>query len=189
MSTWLGSWSMAGAPDQDPGRNPATWGEGPSHRYGPTSDMYELFSCGEQTMDQIAHGYVASRATDDAVYRPSPPLQPHPDHSQPWGFSTTSPRSSRSFALHRSSSISCPRPIARRTTSHHRSRRIRRLHGVSHITIHRQLSHTVPAAPAQRSGAPGCPPTGTAATEGLPSAPCGTLSHLHHRPAHEGDRD
>ncbi|MED6110280.1 hypothetical protein PIB30_041471 [Stylosanthes scabra] len=56
---------------------------GPSHRYGPTSDMYELFSCGEQTMDQIAHGYVVSRATDDEVYRPSPPLQPRHDHSQP----------------------------------------------------------------------------------------------------------
>ncbi|MED6163346.1 hypothetical protein PIB30_078998 [Stylosanthes scabra] len=34
-------------------------------------------------MDQIAHGYAASRVTDDAVYRPSPPLQPHPDHFQP----------------------------------------------------------------------------------------------------------
>ncbi|MED6160015.1 hypothetical protein PIB30_047555 [Stylosanthes scabra] len=34
-------------------------------------------------MDQIAHGYVASRATDDAVYRPSLPLQPHPNQSQP----------------------------------------------------------------------------------------------------------
>ncbi|MED6141135.1 hypothetical protein PIB30_100332, partial [Stylosanthes scabra] len=45
----------------------------PSHRYAPPSDMYELFSCGEQTMDQIAHSYVASRPTDDAVYRPSPP--------------------------------------------------------------------------------------------------------------------
>ncbi|MED6147589.1 hypothetical protein PIB30_045221 [Stylosanthes scabra] len=75
MSRWLGSWSMEGAPDQDPGRNTSTGGGG-------LSDMYELFSCGEQTMDQMAHGYVASRANNDAVYRPSPPLQPHPDHSQ-----------------------------------------------------------------------------------------------------------
>ncbi|MED6206862.1 hypothetical protein PIB30_030633 [Stylosanthes scabra] len=74
-------------------------GEGgpPSHRYGPPSDMYELFSCGEQTMDQIAHGYVTSRPTDDAVYRPSPPMQPHPDHSQPCqGFQYYQP-SSQSF--------------------------------------------------------------------------------------------
>ncbi|MED6129438.1 hypothetical protein PIB30_107916 [Stylosanthes scabra] len=55
----------------------------PSHRYGTPSDMYELFLCGEQTMDQIAHGYVTSRPTNDVVYRPSPPLQPHPDYSQP----------------------------------------------------------------------------------------------------------
>ncbi|MED6128774.1 hypothetical protein PIB30_101218 [Stylosanthes scabra] len=50
------------------------------------------------------------------------------------GFSTTSPRRSYSFALHRNSSISFPRPIARRTTSLHRNRRILRPHGLSHIT-------------------------------------------------------
>ncbi|MED6221960.1 hypothetical protein PIB30_059808 [Stylosanthes scabra] len=50
------------------------------------------------------------------------------------GFSTTSPRSSRFFTLHRSGSISCPRPIARRTTSHHHSRPISHLHGLSNIT-------------------------------------------------------
>ncbi|MED6227236.1 hypothetical protein PIB30_111466, partial [Stylosanthes scabra] len=50
------------------------------------------------------------------------------------GSSTTSPRRSCTFALHRSSSISFPRPIARRTISLRRSRRIPRPHGLSHIT-------------------------------------------------------
>ncbi|MED6225248.1 hypothetical protein PIB30_091849, partial [Stylosanthes scabra] len=61
--------------------------------------------------------------------------------------------------------------------------------GSATLPVHRQLSHTIPAAPTRRSGAPDCPPTGTAATEGSPSAPCGTSSHLHHRPAYEGDPD
>ncbi|MED6127032.1 hypothetical protein PIB30_084177 [Stylosanthes scabra] len=57
---------------------------GPSrhHRYGLPQDMYEVFSCGEQTIDHIAHKYIASRTSDDAVYRPGPPLQPHPDPAQ-----------------------------------------------------------------------------------------------------------
>ncbi|MED6210911.1 hypothetical protein PIB30_068549 [Stylosanthes scabra] len=43
------------------------------------NEMYDVFSCGEQTMDHITHEYRASRATEDAVYRPGPPLQPHHD--------------------------------------------------------------------------------------------------------------
>ncbi|MED6208772.1 hypothetical protein PIB30_048392, partial [Stylosanthes scabra] len=85
------------------------------------------------TMDQIAHGYVASRPTDDAVYRPSPPLQPYPNHSQPCQEFQYYQPSQQSF-LHRNSNISCPHRIARRTTSHHCSRCILRLHGLSHIT-------------------------------------------------------
>ncbi|MED6116460.1 hypothetical protein PIB30_100501 [Stylosanthes scabra] len=110
-------------------------GGGPSHRYGLLSDMYELFSCGEQKMDHIAHGYVASRATDYSVYRPSPPLQPHPDQSQPCqGFQYYQPSQQSFLHPYRSSSISYPRPIARRTTSHQRSRPISHLHGLSNIT-------------------------------------------------------
>ncbi|MED6169716.1 hypothetical protein PIB30_023925 [Stylosanthes scabra] len=72
----------------------------PSNRYGPSSDMYELFSCGEQTMNQIAHGYVMSRATDDAVYQPSPPMQPHPDYSQPCqGFQYYQPSPQQQYQL------------------------------------------------------------------------------------------
>ncbi|MED6198374.1 hypothetical protein PIB30_065759 [Stylosanthes scabra] len=57
------------------------------HRYGPPQDMYEVFSCGEQTMDHIAHEYLVSRTSDDAVYRPGPPLQPHPNPAEQYqGF-------------------------------------------------------------------------------------------------------
>ncbi|MED6127105.1 hypothetical protein PIB30_084970 [Stylosanthes scabra] len=77
----------------------------PSHRYGPPSDMQSPLCSLTLT--------IPSRVRV---------------------FSTTSPRSRRSFTVHHSSSISCPRRIARRTTSHHRSRRILRLHGLSHIT-------------------------------------------------------
>ncbi|MED6174443.1 hypothetical protein PIB30_069038, partial [Stylosanthes scabra] len=57
-----------------------------------------------------------------------------PNPSSVRGFSTTSPRSSCSFTHHRSSSISYACPIARRTTSHHCSRPISHLHGLSNIT-------------------------------------------------------
>ncbi|MED6223523.1 hypothetical protein PIB30_074709 [Stylosanthes scabra] len=51
-------------------------------RYGPPNDMYDVFSCGEQTMDHIAHEFIAARTSADAVYRLGPPLQPHHDPAQ-----------------------------------------------------------------------------------------------------------
>ncbi|MED6201293.1 hypothetical protein PIB30_093479 [Stylosanthes scabra] len=61
---------------------PAGGPSGQFNRYGPPNDMYNVFSCGEQTMDHIAHEFIASRTSDDAVYRPGPPLQPHHDPAQ-----------------------------------------------------------------------------------------------------------
>ncbi|MED6136091.1 hypothetical protein PIB30_052729 [Stylosanthes scabra] len=110
------------------------------------------------------------------------------------GFSTTTPRSSRTFSHHRSSSISCPCPIASRTTSHHRSRVISHLYRLSSITsprlaiTHRRPSHSFirvrhslhpsrrsttirPTLRARATAPPDCSPTGTAATERSPSAP------------------
>ncbi|MED6225342.1 hypothetical protein PIB30_092778, partial [Stylosanthes scabra] len=48
----------------------------------PTADMYEVFTCGDQMMDQIAQEYLASRAfeapraasVDAPVYRLEPPM-------------------------------------------------------------------------------------------------------------------
>ncbi|MED6210798.1 hypothetical protein PIB30_067525 [Stylosanthes scabra] len=169
-----GSWSQPGD------------GVPPSHRYGPPSDMYELFSCGEQTMEQIAHGYVAARAADDAVYRPSPPCSlTLTIPSRVRGFNTTSPPHSRSCTPHRSSNISCPRPIARRTNSLHRSRRILRLHGLNHITSPPSAITHHPRSPARRSANPGCQPAGTATSEGSPSA---HLRHIIPSPPSAGSR-
>ncbi|MED6165444.1 hypothetical protein PIB30_099584 [Stylosanthes scabra] len=53
---------------------PAGGPSGHFNRYGPPNEMYEVFSCGEQTINHIAHEYIASRTSDDAVYRPGPPL-------------------------------------------------------------------------------------------------------------------
>ncbi|MED6126344.1 hypothetical protein PIB30_077551 [Stylosanthes scabra] len=50
--------------------------------YKPTQDMYEMFTCSDQMMDQIAQEYLASRPSDDPVYKPEPPLQSHPDPAQ-----------------------------------------------------------------------------------------------------------
>ncbi|MED6212771.1 hypothetical protein PIB30_086749, partial [Stylosanthes scabra] len=62
------------------GTAPHASGTGTSiHRFGPPNEMYDVFSCGEETMDHIMHEYRASRAADDAVYRPGPPLKPHHD--------------------------------------------------------------------------------------------------------------
>ncbi|MED6136084.1 hypothetical protein PIB30_052675, partial [Stylosanthes scabra] len=52
------------------------------HVAGPTPDMYDMFTCGDQMMDQIAQEYLASQPSEDPVYRPKPPLQYHPDPGQ-----------------------------------------------------------------------------------------------------------
>ncbi|MED6209545.1 hypothetical protein PIB30_055721 [Stylosanthes scabra] len=163
----------------------------PSHRYGPPSDMYEMFSCGEQTMDQIAHGCVTSRPTDDAVYRPSPPLQPHPDHSQPCqgfqyyqlspqSFLCTSPQqqyqlpSPHCHTYYQPSpqpsypSPSWAQPHYQSTVSHH---------SPSPQPQHDDQAHQLVLPWAQLPQRDRRPPT------------CGTSSHLHHRPTDEGDRD
>ncbi|MED6124414.1 hypothetical protein PIB30_058671 [Stylosanthes scabra] len=133
----------------------------PSHRYGPPSDMYELFSCGEQTMDQIAHGVSVLPALPAVVpsyfitAAVSAALAPLPDVLPAFTAAVVS------FAFM----------------------------GTATLPVHRQLSLTIPAAPARRLNAPGCPLAGTEASEGSPSAPYGTSSHLHHWPGHEGDRD
>ncbi|MED6157449.1 hypothetical protein PIB30_023179 [Stylosanthes scabra] len=57
---------------------------------GPPSDMYELFTCGEQTMDQLAQEFVATHSVEETVYRPEPPVQPHHDPGQPMPAITTS---------------------------------------------------------------------------------------------------
>ncbi|MED6114865.1 hypothetical protein PIB30_084704, partial [Stylosanthes scabra] len=57
------------------------------HLEGPTTDMYEVFTCGDQMMYQIAQEYLDSRpseapragSVDAPVYRPEPPLQYHHD--------------------------------------------------------------------------------------------------------------
>ncbi|MED6172447.1 hypothetical protein PIB30_050208 [Stylosanthes scabra] len=134
MSTWLGSWSTAGDPGQDPGRNLGTGG----HRRIVTA-------CRVTCMSYSRAGRRRWIRSHTVMWRPAPPMMWFTSRaplcsltltipSRVRGFSTTSPRSSRSFTLHRSSSISCPRRIAKRITSHHRSRRILRLHGLSHIT-------------------------------------------------------
>ncbi|MED6151014.1 hypothetical protein PIB30_078217 [Stylosanthes scabra] len=123
-----------GAPGQDPGRNPRTG----CHRRIVTGCRVTCTSCSR----------VGSRPwirSHKVMWLPAPPMIRFTSRaplcsltltipSRVRGFSTTSPLRSPSFTLHRSSSISCPRPIARRTTSLHRSRRILRLHGLSHIT-------------------------------------------------------
>ncbi|MED6152648.1 hypothetical protein PIB30_094047 [Stylosanthes scabra] len=49
---------------------------------GPPTEMYEVFMCSPSTMDQLAQEFVAGRGSDDAVYRPEPPVYPHVDHSR-----------------------------------------------------------------------------------------------------------
>ncbi|MED6116594.1 hypothetical protein PIB30_101686 [Stylosanthes scabra] len=182
---------------------------GPSgqfNRYGPPNDMYDMFSCGERTMDHIAHEFIASRTSAD-VARLCSPTMTQPNSVR--GFSTTSPRSSCTFSLHPSSSISCPRPILSCSTSRHRSRVISRLHWLSSITsprsaiTHRRPSHSfirvrhsirlsrrsttirivhqivrqIVRPRAQRPQRDRHPP------------PCGTSSHIHHCLEHGGERD
>ncbi|MED6201647.1 hypothetical protein PIB30_097091 [Stylosanthes scabra] len=162
------------------GSQPGDWGP-PSHRYGPPSDMYVLFLCEEQTLDQIVHGYVTSRPTDDAVYRPSPPLQPHPDHSQPCegfqyyqpspqSFLRTSPQQQYQLPSSHCQTYYQPSPQPSYPSPswaqpHYQS--IVSYHSPSPQPQHDDQAHQVVCRP----------PT------------CGTSSHLHHRPAHEGDRD
>ncbi|MED6112970.1 hypothetical protein PIB30_066649 [Stylosanthes scabra] len=62
------------------GTVPQASGAGPSfNRFGPPNEKYDVFSCGEQMMDHIAHDYRASCIAEDTVYRSGPPLQPHHD--------------------------------------------------------------------------------------------------------------
>ncbi|MED6150745.1 hypothetical protein PIB30_075505 [Stylosanthes scabra] len=62
------------------GTAPHASGAGTSfNQFGPPNEMYDVFSCGDQTMDPIAHEYRASCAAEDTVCRPGPPLQPHHD--------------------------------------------------------------------------------------------------------------
>ncbi|MED6174053.1 hypothetical protein PIB30_065269, partial [Stylosanthes scabra] len=134
----------------------------PSHRYGPPSDMYELFSCGEQTMDQIAHGYVASRPADDASFLHTSPQQqyqlPSP-HCQT--YYQPSPLPSHP-------SPSWAQPHYQSTVSYH---------SPSPQPQHDDQAPQVVRPRAQQPQRDCHPPT------------CGTSSHLHHRPGHEGDRD
>ncbi|MED6210001.1 hypothetical protein PIB30_059975 [Stylosanthes scabra] len=134
ISSWLSSWSTAGAPGQDPGRNPGTG----CHRRIVTGHRVTCTSCSRA-------GSRPWIRLHTVMWLPVPPMMRFTGRaplcsltltipSRVRGFSTTSPPRSRSFTLHRSSNISCPRPIARRITSLHRSRRILRLHGLSHIT-------------------------------------------------------
>ncbi|MED6225771.1 hypothetical protein PIB30_096927 [Stylosanthes scabra] len=95
------------------GTAPQASDAGPSfNRFCPPNEMYDVFSCGEQAMDHIAHEYRASCATEDAVYRPSPPLQPHHDpEEQCQGFHrTTSPPRNRPIS-HLSRLTAVPAPV------------------------------------------------------------------------------
>ncbi|MED6109717.1 hypothetical protein PIB30_036178 [Stylosanthes scabra] len=142
-------------------------------------------------MDQIAHGYVTSRTTDDAVHRPSPPLQPHLDYSQPCqGFQYYQPspqsylRTSPQQQYHLPSphcqtyyqpspqpsypSPSWAQPHYQSTVSHQ---------SPSSQPQHDDQAHQLVRPRAQRPRRDRRLPT------------CGTSSHLHHRPGHESDRD
>ncbi|MED6177445.1 hypothetical protein PIB30_098199 [Stylosanthes scabra] len=135
-------------------------------------------------MDQIAHGYVASRPTDDAVYRPSP-LQPHPDHSQPcqgFQYYQASPQSFLHSSPQQQYQLPSPHcqtyyqpspqpsyPSPSWAQPHYQS--TFSYHSPSPQPQHDDQAPQVVRPRAQR------PPT------------CGTSSYLHHRPGHEGDRD
>ncbi|MED6138774.1 hypothetical protein PIB30_077714 [Stylosanthes scabra] len=149
------------------GTAPQAAGAGPSfNRFGPTNEMYDVFSCGEQTMDHIVHEYRASSAAEDAVYRPGPPLQPHHDpeeqsHQQfqpPFGYHTPSPQPQ----LYASASQSSPLPPHNDPSYH---------------SAPESSPHQIVRPRAQRPQRDRQPP------------PCGTSSRLHHRPTRGGNWD
>ncbi|MED6194639.1 hypothetical protein PIB30_030381 [Stylosanthes scabra] len=110
--------------DSGSGPHPSAGGPSGHHRYGSPNEMYEVFSYGQTRLCSLS-------LTQPSSVR---------------GFSTTSPRSSRTFSHHRSNSISCPRPIASRTTSLHRSGVISHFYWLSSITSPRSaITHRRPS--------------------------------------------
>ncbi|MED6175407.1 hypothetical protein PIB30_078041 [Stylosanthes scabra] len=145
------------------GTAPHASGAGTSiYRFGPPNEMYDVFSCGEQMMDHIAHEYRASHAANDAVYRPGPLLQPHHDpDEQRQGFHYHTPSPQPQF--YPSTSQSSPLPPQHDDPSYH--------------SAPEPSPHQIVRPRAQRPQGDRHPP------------PCGTSSRLHHRPAHGGDQD
>ncbi|MED6161983.1 hypothetical protein PIB30_066069 [Stylosanthes scabra] len=167
---------------------PAGAPSGQFNCYGPPNDMYDVFSYSEQMIDHIAHEFITSRTSDDAVYRPGPPLQPHHDLAQqslaavvPSALTAAGVSAALALFL-----VVLPAIIAVGLSV--------TFIGSTALPAPVQLSPTVapatalsecgttftPPAAARRSvlphhagaiGPPDCPPTGTAATEGSPSTP------------------
>ncbi|MED6122361.1 hypothetical protein PIB30_039033 [Stylosanthes scabra] len=71
----LARWTLQGEGGGS-GSGPHASADGPSgfQVARPPPDIYEVFTCGEQMMDQLAQDFVAARAADEPVYRPEPPL-------------------------------------------------------------------------------------------------------------------
>ncbi|MED6148140.1 hypothetical protein PIB30_050331 [Stylosanthes scabra] len=145
------------------------------HRYGLPQDMYEIFTCGEQTMDHIAHEYIASRTSDDAIYRPL--LQPHLDPAeQCQGFQYYHP-SQQSYLPPSPQHYHTPSPQQQYYQSASQPSPIQPQHDdPSYHSAPKPSPHQIVRPRAQQPQRDRHPP------------PCGTSSHLHHRPAHGGDR-
>ncbi|MED6161982.1 hypothetical protein PIB30_066068 [Stylosanthes scabra] len=128
--------------------------DGPSghHHYEPPQDMYEVFSCGEQTMDHIVHEYIASRTSDDAVYRPV--VLP----------TVTAVVLSVTFT----GSAALPAPVQ---LSHTIAPATVLSECVTAFTPPIATRRSVLPLRARAIAPPHCSPTGTAATKGLPSGP------------------
>ncbi|MED6223491.1 hypothetical protein PIB30_074478, partial [Stylosanthes scabra] len=184
------------------------------HQYGPPNEMYEVFWCGEQTMDHIAHEDIASCTSNDAVYRLGPPLQPHPDPAQQCqGFQYYQPLQQSYLQPSPQEQYQLPLP-----------------HCQSYYHPSPQLCYQSPLAPQQHFQPPFSYHTPSPQPQFYQSASkpsllppqhddpsyqsalessahqivrpraqrpqrdrhppqCGTSSHLHHRPAHGADRD
>ncbi|MED6198847.1 hypothetical protein PIB30_070347 [Stylosanthes scabra] len=186
-SSWHGSYYMARAPVLDPPR-----------MHPPLEHQ----------------GTIASRTSDDAVYRSGPSLQPHPDPAQQCqGVSvlpalaavipSAIPAAAVSAALTLLSVVLLVVPAAELSVTFTASAAFPAPVQPSHtVLLATVLSECVtaltPPVAARRSvlplgaraiGPPDCAPTGTAATQELPSAPMRHIIPSPSSPSARGDRD
>ncbi|MED6134263.1 hypothetical protein PIB30_035432 [Stylosanthes scabra] len=154
------------------------------HLYGPPQEMYEILTCGEQTVDHIAHEYLASRTSDDAVYRPGHPLQPHPDPAQQCPI-ILPVLAAAVLSVTFSGSATLPAPGQ---LSHTIAPSTVLSECVTAFTPHPQ--HDDPSYHSAPEPSPHqiVHPRAQRPQKDRHPAPCGTSSHLHHRPVHGGDR-
>ncbi|MED6179508.1 hypothetical protein PIB30_001805 [Stylosanthes scabra] len=120
---------------------------------GPTADMYEMFTCGDQMIDPLAQEFVSARDAAQPVYQPESPIQPHYDpvqQVQGFQYYQPSPQTFQQPLPHQQHMHLSPQPGS--------------FHQFSPQQHYQQYMHYSPL------------------------SPCGTSSHLHHRPDDDSDR-